>query len=439
MSKTSEFKHLLKHPVIVSFLFMKWLRVQWLFWVNLAFYITFALSLVVYIFSDYAYFSPEEKSIIQTMLGNLSYVCLMITLFVLMFRELFQICVAPAKYLKNFENYIEIILIIMTAMIVFIKSPSEDTRKQLSSLSILLAAFELVLMLGQHPYFSTNVVMLRTVSFNFFKFLIWYSLLIIAFALSFYLLFTTNTKTIKNDTSIEIKNETSEDSGDDDKSFENPGRSVFKTIIMLTGEFDASSINFDTFPVTSKLIFALFIFMIAIILLNLLNGLAVSDTQMIKNDAELVGHIARAQHIRYVETMLVGNILPANFVHKISDICCCLPISRNWNFRINNALATDACLFPKYLNYELVFYPNKYGLIDPNSNEKRVLKKSCAPCAAIYLDRDTVKRTINIVQAKRDANTKSGDNQTKLEKKLLEMQNQMDKILMLLSTANTTE
>ncbi|XP_066254102.1 transient receptor potential cation channel protein painless [Euwallacea similis] len=395
MSNSTEFKHLLKHPVIVSFLLIKWLQIQWLFWTNLSFYITFILSLVVYIFSDYAYFNTEEKSLFQASLSNISYVCLLVTLLILIIREFFQICVALPDYFKNFENYIEIVLIgITTFMIVFNKSSDIDTRKQLSSISILLAAFELVLMLGQHPYYSTNVVMLKTVSFNFFKFLIWYSLLIIAFALSFFLLFKTNAT---KDTRVEVKNATVDESNNQDKSFDDPGKSVFKTIIMLTGEFDASNINFGTFPVTSKIIFALFIFMIAIILLNLLNGLAVSDTQMIKNDAELVGHVVRAQHIRYVESMLMENILPNNIIKKISDMCCCLPISRNCSLKIADALSGDVCLFPKYLNYELALYPNKNGPVVFPKDQKG-LRRGCVPCNVIRLDTDTTKRINQIVR-----------------------------------------
>ncbi|XP_050298679.1 transient receptor potential cation channel protein painless-like [Anthonomus grandis grandis] len=429
MSQTSEFKHLLKHPVIVSFLFMKWLRVQWLFWANLIFYITFALSLVVYIFCDYAYFSPEGKSVFQVLFATLSYAVLVITLIILMFRELFQICVAPTKYLTNFENYIEIALIILTSFIVFKSGSSEGTRKQLSSLAILFAAFELVLMLGQHPYFSTNVVMLKTVSFNFFKFLIWYSLLIIAFALSFYLLFTPTDKVNVRISRAENNDSAVATNDDEDESFVNPGKSLFKTIIMLTGEFDASSINFDNDPYVSKFIFALFIFMIAIILLNLLNGLAVSDTQMIKNDAELVGHIARAEHIRYVESMLIGNIIPVNVMKKLNDVCCCIPNFKSCNIGMCNRLSRNTCLFPKYLNYELIFYPNKYGQVEYFTEDKR-LRKSCVPCATICLDRETVRRTNSIVLARRDDVEKNEDFRLqRLEDALATLQVQLDKVL----------
>ncbi|KAL1506300.1 hypothetical protein ABEB36_005690 [Hypothenemus hampei] len=442
ISTSSEHKHLLKHPVLVSFLFIKWLQIQWLFWTNLAFYITFFLSLVVYIFSDYANFSDKEKSSFTVLLANLSYVCLGLTLIILICRELFQVFVAHKKYFKNLENYVEVILIVITAMIVCIDNPSFDLRKQLSSISILLSAFELLLMLGQHPYFSTNVVMLKTVSFNFFKFLIWYSLLIVAFALSFYLLFTPNVPKLDSGTDITITNSTEKES-DDDESFANPGRSVFKTIIMLTGEFDASSINFEKFPIISKLMFALFIFMIAIILLNLLNGLAVSDTQLIKNDAELVGYVARAQYIRYVESMLIGNILPMNILNKVKEVCCCLPETKNLKPTFRKYLAKKSCLFPN-LNYELTFYPNKSGEIDVSKFKKQgEINKNCTPCAVIRLDRNTVRRTNEIVMAKIEEENErknQGNDENyirRLEKEIASLKTKMDEILTLLSTPNS--
>ncbi|KAJ8922833.1 hypothetical protein NQ315_007868 [Exocentrus adspersus] len=406
MSKAPEFRHLLKHPVIVCFLFMKWHRIRWLFYSNLAFYIAFFLSLVVYIFMSYANFTNEANSSLESFIIRLSYVIFLITYMVLVFRELFQITVSPSKYFKNFENYVEIILIIFTGCILFTPNPTDDTRKILSSISILLAAFELVLMVGQHPKLSTNVVMLETVSLNFFKFLIWYSLLIIAFALSFYILFSETETNNKNSTTE------TEDAGEED-FFTDPGKSMFKTIIMLTGEFDAGSLKFQHFPIVSKVMFALFIFMIAIILLNLLNGLAVSDTQQIKNNAELVGHIARAQHIHYVESMLLGNVLPRTLFKKINDTCCCFPDSGNCNFTVFKPLAERACLFPHYLDYKLMVYPNKGGEIYLEEKGKTAFKRNCiGSCTRMYLDKDTIRRTNRIIQEKREAKKiKSEDNQ----------------------------
>jgi hypothetical protein len=49
---------------------------------------------------------------------------------------------------------------------------------------------------------------------------------------------------------------------------------------MLTGEFEAASLDLDGFGAIYCLIFLLFVFMITIVLFNLLNALAVSDTQV---------------------------------------------------------------------------------------------------------------------------------------------------------------
>ncbi|CAH1159693.1 unnamed protein product [Phaedon cochleariae] len=367
MSKAPEFKHLLTHPVIVSFLFMKWHRIRWLFYTNLTFYIAFFASLVVFIFTSYANVNPEDS--LKEFFGMFSWITLLVTWLILLLRELFQVAVSPTKYFKNFENYIELVLIFITGFILFIPSPSEDTKKQLSAISILLAAFELVLLSGQHPKLSTNFVILRTVSYNFFKFLIWYSLLIIAFALSFYILFT-NTQSKQGDETSEQKNE---------DFFKDPGISMFKTIVMLTGEFD---LNFHTFPIMSKLIFVLFIFMIVIILMNLLNALAVSDTQIIKNDAELLGHIYRTQHIMYVESVLLGNILLRIILNKIKFLFCCCP------FDIENTL-----LQPN--KYEMKVSPNNDGQIEISVEDDN------GSCSNIHLDKDTIRRTMSIVQARK--------------------------------------
>ncbi|CAH1159124.1 unnamed protein product [Phyllotreta striolata] len=376
MSKAPEFKHLLAHPLIVTFLFMKWHRIRWLFYTNLAFYVAFFASLVTYIFCYFANF--DEPTSFEKFMRYLSWSVLLVTFVALVLRESFQILVLSMKYVKNFENLIEIALIGLSGAILFADSPSIDVRKQISSVAILLAALELILMVGQHPKLSTNVVMLKTVSYNFFKFLLWYSLLIFAFAMSFYILFA--------------------DKSDKDNKFDDP---VFKTVVMLTGEFEASDIEFK-FPVVGKLVFASFIFTIAIILVNLLNGLAVSDTQMIKQDAELIGHISRAQHIRYVEVLLLGDIVPSNFLDKIGGVFgCCFP-SMSWSWSVFKSLARKVCLFPHLFdNYEITVLPNRAGQIRYLKNQKR--QKCClGGCQNIYLDKETVQKINEIVRNRKE-------------------------------------
>jgi hypothetical protein len=77
---------------------------------------------------------------------------------------------------------------------------------------------------------------------------------------------------------------------------------------MFTGEFDASDLPFDTLPYTSHVIFLLFVVLVAIVLLNLLNGLAVNDTGEIRKDAETLSLAARAKLISRIESLV--NSLP---------------------------------------------------------------------------------------------------------------------------------
>lgn len=76
-------------------------------------------------------------------------------------------------------------------------------------------------------------------------------------------------------------------------------------VVMLTGEFDASDIKFNK-NVYSYAIFLIFVFMISTVLFNLLNGLAVSDTQAIKSEAELMNFIYRAELMARYEKILSG-------------------------------------------------------------------------------------------------------------------------------------
>ncbi|XP_072383168.1 uncharacterized protein [Diabrotica undecimpunctata] len=336
MSKVSELKHLLKHPVIVSFLYMKWHRTRWIFWMNLTFYLTCCAFLVLHVFFG-----------CTTLWWILLFTC-----FMLILREIFQYFSLP-EYFTNVENWMALSLI---GLVILILSNmfSINTKKAFSSMSMLLAGLKLILMVGQHPNLSTNLVILRTVSYNFFKFLLCYLLLILAFPLSFYIIFT-------EEHQQPSANNTEENNND---SFANPGMSLFKTVVMLTGELDASNINFRTSPIIGRLIFIIFIFIVVIILLNLLNSLAVSDTQMIRNDAELISYIERVRYIRYIE-MIFGDS------------------TQNLLYRKIKFIAEKSYLLS---HLQITVLPNQNGQIKEINN--------------LHLDQDTVQRIKDIIRTK---------------------------------------
>ncbi|XP_039294517.1 transient receptor potential cation channel protein painless-like [Nilaparvata lugens] len=360
MSRSSDLRPLLKHPVLTSFLHLKWHRIRCFFYCNLTFYIFFWMFLTAYILTAYAGMRPEgegndkintnttsfnktlmkrstQETIPETIGDEFKFFVLWLlvalSLVVLILRELFQLTVSPLRYFANPENWLEVCLIGVTLSILFCRS-CVNSRHQISAVAILLSWAELVLLIGRHPALSTNIEMLKTVSWNFLKFLAWYSILIIAFALSFFTLFSD-----------------SETEGDEN-FFVDPATSVFKTVVMLTGEFDAGSIPFVNHPGTSHVLFVLFVFLIAIVLFNLLNGLAVSDTQSIRADAELVGYVSRVKLVTYVESLVMGTPTPyRGFINKIQKLFCCLP-------RLDCCMVNYGCL--RIFSHRINLFPDLY-------------------------------------------------------------------------------
>lgn len=263
LAESNDLKHLIKHPLIASFLFLKWNRLAFVFYVNFLLCFLYAASTVTYVLSCY-----NEHADSGALKHSLQLTSLVLTIYIAA-RETFQFICSPYVYLKSLENYMELALIILTLLILKGDDFSENVRRTIAATTILLLAVELYLLAGSLPFwsFSTHYVMLKTVSISFLKSFLLYSILLIAFSLAFFTLLRTEPSS------------STDDDGNFNK-FEDIGRSIMKTLVMSTGEFDAASINF-TLNTWSYIIFVIFLFLISTVLFNLLNGLAVSDTQVI--------------------------------------------------------------------------------------------------------------------------------------------------------------
>ena len=82
------------------------------------------------------------------------------------------------------------------------------------------------------------------------------------------------------------------------------------TIDQFVGELEFSDIPIDPDSKLSWLAFSFlvtFVFLIVVILMNLLNGLAVSDTGLIMEQAEIVSYISRVETISHLESILLGD------------------------------------------------------------------------------------------------------------------------------------
>jgi hypothetical protein len=289
-----------------TYLTIKWEKVRYIFFLDMGLYFIFLCFLTAYILFSEPYNTVNDRGAASNTTdpfsfngsnitsgindsnfksqpngSSLSFLqsFLMILLFLLTLIEMQLMIVHRWVYVKLLENWLQILLIIATFISCSGVMESTELKLHFSAIALFLGWSELLMFLGRLPWLSVQHEMLRTVSLTFLRFMAGYVTLLIAFALSFYILF---------------KGSSEQDGAE---LFTNPLSSLLRTIVMFTGEFDASSLSFDTVPYTSHVIFLLFVLLVAIVLLNLLNGLAVSDTGEIRKDAERLSLAARAKLI----------------------------------------------------------------------------------------------------------------------------------------------
>jgi len=298
MSQIKEHRHLLNHPTVTSFLWMKWRKIRPYFYFNVLFYLIFAALLTAYVLVLNTNID-EDKAVSDTDIDTENSAtkglkwATFVFLVIFSLRELFQISVSYRRYIFSIENLMEVSLIILTFLLMFVVS-EPLTIKHVSGLVILLSWVEAVLLVGGHPRLSTYITMFSKVSFNFAKFLTWFIAFIIAFGLCFFIIFH-HPEGAKDEDGQEING-----------YFVNPSKSLMKTIIIsLTGEIEFEDIEFSSD--ISRLIFLVYVFFIMLVLVNLLNGLAVSDIAEIQKQAEIMSHVSRVELMCHIESILLGD------------------------------------------------------------------------------------------------------------------------------------
>lgn len=271
MSKCKELRHLLKHPLIQSFLFLKSQGLTLIFYLNILAYFLFSMTFCSYVMT--CYLDVNNSDTVKNILWILSWVMTS----VIASRELFQLILSPCNYWISIKNYYELTLLSIVAFILMNFDVTNNLLRAITAVSILLVISELFILLGSLEIFAIHYIMLKTVLISFVKGFILYVIILIAFALSFFCLLHKSTKNGINSS----QNETAGDEGGDSDfgGFDSVGLSIVKIFVMLTGEFDAGSINFNL-NLFSYLLFVLFLFAGPMALFNLLNGLAISDIQV---------------------------------------------------------------------------------------------------------------------------------------------------------------
>lgn len=144
------------------------------------------------------------------------------------------------------------------------------------------------MIVGRFPIFGLYVQMFTKVAVNFAKFLLAYCCLLIAFGLSFGVLFNSY------------------------PAFKKIHWTMLKMITMMSGELEFEDIFYGDypiqFPITSHGMFLAFVLLVTIILTNLLVGLAVSDIQGLQASAGLDRLTRQAELVARLESLFFSKL-----------------------------------------------------------------------------------------------------------------------------------
>lgn len=165
-----------------------------------------------------------------------------------------------------------------------------EWQYHVAAIVIFLVWLELMMIVGRFPMFGLYVQMFTKVAVNFAKFLLAYCCLLIAFGLSFGVLFNSY------------------------PAFKRFHWILLKTITMMSGELEFEDIFYAEkypiqFPGTAHVMFFAFVLLVTIILTNLLVGLAVSDIQGLQASAGLDRLTRQVELVARLESLLFSKLL----------------------------------------------------------------------------------------------------------------------------------
>lgn len=203
------------------------------------------------------------------------------------FSKMNEPCVA--KYRLRSMWLMDIPLLVLICCFIFHEQLQVDLNQVLGIGNMIVSVQLTISVSFSNQTLGVNLLMLFYVSWTAFKFLGSTFLIIFGFTISFMHLFSNfsidNDDINRNMTSnIEASihmNDTQLGS-----NIYHLFAGIFKTIVMMTGELDADDLHFRYG--SSYVIFVIFIFIVPIIFVNLLNGLAIGDIQMIQEHAEFM-------------------------------------------------------------------------------------------------------------------------------------------------------
>lgn len=289
----SDYKHLLGHPLSLIFVAIKWHRVRKFFYMDIFLYVLFTLVLNAQIL----------------MPNNMLHTTLSVLFVIVFIWEVIQTVIFGAKYFKNLDNWLTFLLLVMSGITISMWYKRDDPKdevyerivRQINATTALVSILNFFFLIGHFPSISTSVIMVKTVYLTLFKSLMTYSILLLAFTSSFYVLFH---PIPDPDNYSEYLYKGYKYNSSCYGPFDNYGLAIVKSVLMATGEYDSVNFPLQENPVYYP-IMTLFVIVICVGLFNLLTALAVSDIQNIKTSSELWGQVIKIEQIARMERLFL--------------------------------------------------------------------------------------------------------------------------------------
>ncbi|XP_072929948.1 transient receptor potential channel pyrexia isoform X2 [Epargyreus clarus] len=290
-------KDVLKHPVAETFLFLKWRRIRKFFVLSFVYHALFITLYSLYILQIFR--CADVTCHVPSYLRPVQYLILLLNTCFLS-KEIFQSCLDWSAYIRQWENWLQILIIIGVFLCTIpswdmengvVRTNTSNWQHDVAAITIFFCWLELMMIIGRFPTFGLYVQMFTTVTLNFATFLMAYSCLLIAFGLAFSVLFSNY------------------------PAFHLPAGLV-KTVMMMSGELEYEDIFYNNctdaqihYPLTAHAMFLIFVVLVTVILTNLLVGLAVSDIQALQESAGLDRLVRQTQLVAHLESMLFSSLL----------------------------------------------------------------------------------------------------------------------------------
>lgn len=284
-------RDLLKNPLAETFLHLKWSMTKKFFYANLFFYFVFTAiltALTVMATNVMMDCQKREHRSNQTFELDLGH-CLEVVnnskmiafwvlfglnnvlLFLLLMREILQAIHSWSRYVKEKENYLELLLISCTLTYVTVMFFNSTVAQHFGAASVFLAWIDMTLLIGRLPAVGIYIYMAVHVMKLLLIILLVYSTSLLAFAFAFHLLMPSHI------------------------AFDNPVTATLKVLVMMIGEFDFDD-NFTWHGIkesghsngSSQILFVVFLFLASITIANLIVGLTVSKTEEIFKEAGVI-------------------------------------------------------------------------------------------------------------------------------------------------------